>query len=769
MRMPVLSVKLHQPPPPEYMISRVDLLKGSQGADVILVSAQAGSGKSTIVSAWLADQGRPCCWYSLDDWDNDPLQFFTYLAEGLTAIDEQISQALKQLLDAYQSIGFEAFLRALIHHLHAVQSPFILALDDYHTINNEQIHQVLRTMLEHFPPRMQLVVITREDPPLPLARLRAANRLLEVRISQLRFTYEEARAYFTTHLSFPLKEAQLRQLIIRTEGWIAGIQMAALSMQGHDDIDGFIEAFTGSQHYVMDYLIEEVLQRHPPEVRDFLLKTSLTESFSCELCEAMLQLEPGSCGDIIQRLVRTNSFIIPLDPSRQWYRYHHLFRDLLKQRLTHQAGIALRPLHLRAGLWFGGKERVQEAVFHLLQADAAAEAARLIELKWNEMDMRLQSASWLDMARQLPADILDKSPVLAMGYGWALLDKGDIESCRDWFDKALKLHSLCRSEEMPKGVIIHDETQFTMLPATIAGAYAYMAAATGDVEGTFSHARYALEHIPEDQYTRRSMTEMLLGLAYWKNGDLCEAQAVILRSFAYVRKSGNPIIEFSFHMVLGELSIQQGDLTKAKAIFEQTISRLSEGEPAAIMLPSLYLGLAKIAFLKGESGQALTLLEQGKAQGQMFALMDWKYKYYLLLARIYCSEGLIDLARDCIKESKAHFHINPIPEDMTIDDVDRQIELAATRLSIDHTAGTKEDVDPAFIRQHANQRLPEPLTARELEVLALIVSGLSNNEISNSLFLALSTVKGYNQNIFEKLGVSRRTQAVLKAKELGLV
>lgn len=768
MILPILATKLNKPPMPEGVIPREGLMKGSRDADVILVSAQAGSGKSTIVSAWLSDQDKPYCWYSLDNWDNDLMQFLSYLAEGLKAVDESISEALHGLLDAFQSIGPEAFLKALIHQLHGVKTPFILALDDYHAIHNEQIHQVLRTLLEHFPPQMQLVVITREDPPLPLARLRAGKKLLEVRISKLRFTDEEAKAYFANHLSFPLKEAQQRQLIKRTEGWIAGIQMAALSMQGLEDIDGFIEAFTGSQHYIMDYLMEEVLQRHPPEVKAFLLQTSLLDSFSGELCDSMLGLESGSCGAIIGRLVQTNSFIIPMDASGEWYRYHHLFRDLLRQRLAHESAYAPRELHHRAGRWFRDKGRAQEAIHHLLQADAAAEAAALIERKWDEMDMQLQSASWLDMARRLPPDVLEKSPVLAMGYGWALLDKGDIEACKGWFDKALNLHSLCQTEARPQGVIIHDETQFALLPATIAGAYAYIAAATGDVEGTFTHARYALDHTPEDQYTRRSVVEMMLGLANWKSGDLREAEAVIMRSFGNVRRTANPIIEFSFHMVLGELYIQQGDLHKAKAMFEQTISRLSAGGPAAIMLPSLYLGLAKVAFMQGDPGQAFTLLEQGKAQGQVYALMDWKYKYYLLLARIYCAEGLFDLARDCIMESKAHFYINPIPEDVTIDDVEKQIELAAARPQPGLPAGTKDEKDPAFIRERANQGLPEPLTAREFEVLSLIVSGLSNQEICNTLFLALSTVKGYNQNIYEKLGVSRRTQAILTAKELGL-
>ncbi len=768
MAIPVLMAKLHPPPLPAGMVPREEPLKNSAGAQVILVSAQAGSGKSTVVSAWLFMQGRAFCCYSLDDWDNDPLQFFSCLAEGLKAIDEDVSRTLKQLLEAYQSVGYETFLRALIHQLHAVALPFILVLDDYHTIRSEQIHQVLRTLLEHFPPQMQLVLITREDPPLPLAKLRAQRKLLEVRISQLKFTDEEAKTYFANHLPFLLKEAQLDQLIRRTEGWAAGIQMAALSMQGLKDVDSFIEAFTGNQHYVMDYLMEEVLQRHPPEVKDFLLQTSLLDSFSGELCDCMLGLEPGSCGAMIERLVKTNSFIIPLDPSGHWYRYHHLFRDLLKQRLAHEPAYAPGGLHLRAGLWLKQKGRAQEAVHHLMQADATQEAAALIERRWDAMDMQLQSASWLDMARHLPEDILDRSPVLMMGYGWALLDLGETEACKGWFEKALKLHSRCQAQARPQGVIIHDETQFALLPATIASAYAYIAAATGDVEGTFTQARYALAHTPENQYTRRSMVEMLLGLAHWKSGDLREAEAVILRSFEDVRKTANPIIEFSFHMVLGELYIHQGDLRKAKAMFEQTISKLSAGGPAAIMLPSLYLGLAKVALMQGDPGQAFTLLEQGKAQGQVYALMDWKYKYCLLLARIYCAEGLFDLARDCIRESKTHFYINPIPEDVAIDSVEKQIEHLASRHPHGKPLEAGDEKSPGFGRERANQSLPEPLTARELEVLELIVSGLSNQEICNTLFLALSTVKGYNQSIYEKLGVSRRTQAILKARALGM-
>ena len=769
---PVLMTKLHKLQLPDSVISREELLKDSSWASVILVSAQAGSGKSTVVSAWLSEQNRAHCWYSLDDWDNDLMQFFAYLAAGIKPIDENVSEALEQLLDAFQSIGFEAFLRALINQLHTIKSPFILVLDDYHVIRNEQIHQVFRTMLEHFPPLMQLVLITREDPPFPLAKMRASKRLLELRISKLRFTEDEVKVYFSQKLHFTLEEAQLQHLIKRTEGWIAGLQMTALSMQGLDNIDVFIEAFTASNYYIMDYLMEEVLERHPPEIKAFLLSTSILEFFSGDLCDDVLQLEAGASSAIIERLVKTNSFIIPSDSSHKWYRYHHLFRDLLRQRLDHQSKSGLEKLHLRAGLWFKTNQREQEAIHHLLKANAFENAAALIECKWSEMDIQLQSASWLDMAKRLPAAIIERSPVLAMGYGWALLDMGEVEACKAWFGKAQRLYDRCQADACPEDIIITDTTQFNLLPATIASAYGYIAAAIGDIEGIFTHARDALTRIPSDQYYTRAVVAMLLGIAHWKMGDLHEAEVVITQSLKNIRGEVNSLVENSFYMVLGELYIQQGVLNKAKALFEQTISRVIEQNRVPILLASLYLGLAKIAFLRNENRDAYALLEESKAYGQRYSLMDWKYKYNLLLARVYCSEGLYDLARDCIMEGKANYYMNPLPDELTLEDVEIMIDNADTPqhpYPMKAEAINKLGNSPPLKKEHANQSLPEPLTVRELEVLALIMAGLSNQEICDTLFLALSTVKSYNQNIFGKLHVNRRTQAVTKAKELGLV
>lgn len=768
MNIPILMTKLNKPKLPNIVTSKESLLKDSDWADMILVSAQAGSGKSTIVSAWLSEQSKTYCWYSLDDWDNDLIQFFRYLIFGLKSIDFQVSEELNHLLDAYQSIGYERFLKALINQLHAIKDSYILVFDDYHVIKNVQIHEVIKTILDHFPPFMQLVLITREDPPFALSRMRVAKKLLEIRISHLRFTHEEVKRYFLQQLHISLEEEQIQLIDTQIEGWVAGLQMLALSMNGVEDIAGFINAFSKNQYYIMDYLMEEVLERQTADVKEFLLKTSILNVFSAELCDNVLQLEAGSSNKIIEKLLKTNSFIVSTDMTNKWFRYHHLFRDVLRQMLSQRSQLEMDELNKLAGLWFKSNGLSQEAIYHLLQANDFYEAAKVIECKWSEMDIQLQSASWLDMAKKLPGTIIEKSPVLTMGYGWALLDMGEIEASVIWFEKSQKLYNVYKENEQQKNIIINDKTQFELLPATIASAYGYIAAATGDVEGIYTHSSYALELIPDNQYFKRAAVEMLLGIAHWSKGNLQDAETIILSSFINFKRARNPIIENSYFMVLGELYIHQDELNKAEAMFRQTISRLKKDNLVTILLPSLYLGLAKIAFLQNHNEKAHGLLEESKVYAQRYALMDWEYKYYLLLARIYCSEGLNKLALDCINESKIYYYFNPIPEEVGIYEVEKKIKF-----EIEHYQPSLNlDIWPErtlFKNKRINQSLPEPLTVRELEVLSLLVLGLSNKEICNTLFLALSTVKGYNQNIYEKLEVNSRTKAVAKAMELGLL
>jgi LuxR family maltose regulon positive regulatory protein len=758
---------------------------------------------------------------------------------------------------------------------------FVLVLDDYHVIENDQIDIFLNMLIEHMPPRMKLVIITREDPVFPLSKYRLSKKLLEIRISDLRFTNEESEAFLYKQLQRDIDEEHVALFTKRTEGWVAGIQLASLSMQGLEDINSFIEKLSGSHKYIMDYLIEEALEKQSEEVQRFLQLTSLLDYFSCDLCDSLLDAGHGSSMRTIEYLMHRNMFIIPMDQERKWYRYHHLFRDLLSQRLPgyiqEMGGLTVEELHRRAGKWFDSVGMSTEAIHHYLSGLFYDEAANIIECRWAEMDLQLQASTWLAMAKQLPASIIEKRPVLAMGYGWALIDTGDIQGSKKWLEVAERLYAL--HQDNPEEYPVADLKQYELLPATIASAYAYVSAATEDIEGIFIHAEDALRNTPQDQPMKRAVIAMLLGVAHWSSGDLLEAERITVDSLHSFSKDINDFTSNSFYMVLGELCIQMGRLKEAKSIFEKTIARIDSTGRVQPVLASLYLGLANIAYLEGNNQGVYDLLKISKEYGQMYALIDWKYKYYLLFAKLYLSQGLFDRALESLAESKSEYIMNPLPDYLSLEDMESYIrfrsghgmtetdsykasdsfdsdhipylrEFAAafhveqilnqkadndmlkraaricnglitnaksqkrtghrinylilaskvqealgqnkTRQSfydeavalakednyyrpfIDHLpqdAGAKlpkDELQP-LRKESANQKLIEPLTIRELEVLGLIVEGLSNQEISNRLFLALSTVKGYNQTIYEKLDVRRRTEAVAKAGVLGLV
>ncbi len=884
MKFQILQSKLNRPELTTLSVARKDIEKklcDNPWSGIILVSSFAGSGKTTIISDWIKRGNYRHIWYSLDEWDNDLQLFFVYLIEGIKCLDKMVAGDLLQLSESFQSIGYNSFIRSLITKLHRFDKEFVLVLDDYHVIENEQIDTFIKLLIEHMPPKIKLVMITREDPAFPLSKYRVSNKLLELRIADLRFTKEEVKIFLANQLRQVIDEEHAELLTERTEGWVAGLQLAVLSMQGMKDINSFIKEFSGSHNYIMDFLIEEVLEKQHEEVKGFLLKTSVLEYFSFNLSDSLLDEGNGYSRRMIEYLKQSNLFIVPLDQDRKWYRYHHLFRDLLRQRLPQyiqsMGGITVEELHCRAGDWFNAEGMSMEAIHHYLAGQSYDQAAALIECRWVEMDLQLQASSWLAMSKLLPESIIEKRPVLAMGYGWALIDTGDIQGSKKWLDKAKKLYEshYNNPEEFP----VSDLKQYQLLPATIAAAYAYIAAATEDIEGIFIHTNDALAKTPQDQYHQKGVIAMLLGFAHWSSGDLSAAEKIIVDNVHNISKEVNDLTINSFYMVLGELYIQMGRLKDAKSIFEKTIRQVDGVNRVPSLLASLYLGLANISYLEGNNQEVYGLLKKSKEYGQNYALMDWKYKYYLLFAKLYACEGLYAMALDSIYESKNAYFVNPIPDYISIEDMELYIQMRKGRgmlttcdyLMVD-SFGTKsipylvefsaglyveqilnQNADAAMLKkvggicndliesakkqkrtghcinylvlaskvkeaegQHiarkllldeattlanvenyyrpflehlsqdeglkyvkedvlhlkkemANQRLSEPLTIRELEVLGLIVEGLSNKEITNQLFLALSTVKGYNQNIYAKLEVKRRTEAVAKARELGLV
>ncbi|MEI6450076.1 MAG: AAA family ATPase, partial [Actinomycetes bacterium] len=413
---PLLFTKLYVPPPRPGVVARARLTErlneGTHGR-LTLVSAPAGFGKTTLVAEWAAGCGRPVAWLSLDQRDDDPSSFLTYLVAALRTIAPEIGSEAVAALQSPQPPPTESVLTTIVNEISTVPDDFVLILDDYHVLDSRPDDEALAFLLEHLPPRMHLVIATREDPRLPLARLRARGQLTELRAADLRFTPAEATAFLKRAAGLDLSADDVEALETRTEGWIAGLQMAAISLQGLPDAAGFIRSFTGSHRFVLDYLLEEVLQRQPVEVQTFLLRTSVLDRLCGPLCDAVLSSPTGSGDETLQAIERANLFIIPLDNERRWYRYHHLFGDLLRRRLGQSLPAEeVADLHFRASQWYERDGQLLEAFHHATAADDVERAERLIDSDGMNLHLRGVLMPILDWLASLPGTVLDARPRL---------------------------------------------------------------------------------------------------------------------------------------------------------------------------------------------------------------------------------------------------------------------------------------------------------------------------------------------------------------------
>src|SRR2546421_4409141 len=434
MSTPILATKLYIPRPRPNVVSRPRLLERlNEGmhSKLTLISAPAGFGKTTLVSEWVAGIEQSSAWLSLDEGENDPTRFLTYLVAALQTRAPAIGEGMLSALQSAQPPPIEAMLTVLLNDLSTILDPFVLVLDDYHLLDSQPVDQALTYLVEHLPPHMHLVIATREDPRLPLARLRAQGYLTEVRAADLRFTSAEAAAFLNQVMCLSLSAADIARLSRRTEGWIAGLQLAAISMQGQQDTAGFIRTFTGSHHFVMDYLVEEVLGQQSERVQRFLLRTSILDRMSGPLCDAVV-LDPSISGQAtLEDLEHANLFIIPLDDERRWYRYHHLFAELLRLRL-HQSTASspadaqsqVNELHIRASLWYEDQGLELEAFHHAAAANDVERAERLIEGKGMPLHFRGAVAPVLNWLESLPTTVLDAWPSLWTAFASTLLATG---------------------------------------------------------------------------------------------------------------------------------------------------------------------------------------------------------------------------------------------------------------------------------------------------------------------------------------------------------
>jgi LuxR family maltose regulon positive regulatory protein len=419
---PILTTKLFIPPlrPNAVVRSRlIEQLRAGLHGKLSLIAAPAGFGKTTLVSTWLAACGRPVAWVSLDAGDSDPTRFLTYVVAALRTIVPTIGEELFAVLQSPQPPPIDALLPTLLNEIASLPQPVILVLDDYHTIDARPIDQALAFLLDHLPPQLHLAITTREDPQIPLARLRARGQLTEVRASDLRFTTAEAAVFLKQVMDLGLSAEDVAALESRTEGWIAGLQLAALSMRGRDDLGQFVRAFAGDNRYIVDYLIEEVLQGQPETVRSFLLQTSILDHLSGPLCDAVTGQTRGQAQ--LEALHRSNFFVIPLDDRRQWYRYHHLFAEVLATHLRTEQPDLVTVLHQRASGWYAQHGELTDAIRHALAAQDFARAADLIELAIPAMSRSRQEATLLGWLKTLPNELIRARPVLSVASAHLLL------------------------------------------------------------------------------------------------------------------------------------------------------------------------------------------------------------------------------------------------------------------------------------------------------------------------------------------------------------
>lgn len=670
---PVLATKLYIPPVRPNAVSRPRLierlnegLRGSSG--VTLISAPAGFGKTTLVSEWIRSCGLPAAWLSLDTGDNDHNRFMNYLVAALQTLAqkngrEPFGAGALALLQSSQPPASESILTALVNELSSITGSFILVLDDYHVIDSPPVDQALTFLVEYQPGSMHLVIATREDPPLPLARMRARGRLTELRAVDLRFTPAEAAEFLTQAMGLSLSPEDISTLEERTEGWIAGLQLAALSMQNRQDAGSFIQSFSGSHRFVLDYLVEEVLRRQPQHVRDFLLQTSILDRLCGSLCNALTGDEDGK--EMLETLERGNLFVIPLDDRRQWFRYHHLFAEVLQTHLREALPERIASLHRRASAWFEQNDLLPEAIRHALDAGDDERAADLIEQVWLEMDLNYQSATWLGWAKALPAGQIGARPVLCVGFAWAMLAVGEIEASEDYLRQAERWLKAGESPgaARPPGMVVVDEAEFRSLPASIAAARAYRALALGDTGGTKSQARKALALVTEGETIHRTQATALLGMAEYAEGNLPAAEQEFLKFQAMMWQANNIANAISITYILAEIMLIQGRLREAVSAYRKALKQAADrGALSFLGASDLYRGLSEVLCEQGDLEAAAQHLQTAQSLGERSALTGWPHRLCVAQARIKEAQGDAPGALALLDEAERKFVRNPLPD-----------------------------------------------------------------------------------------------------------
>ncbi len=884
----LLQTKLYQPQIRGDLVSRqrlVELLDQGIDRKLILVSAPAGYGKTTLLSTWISQTDRRAAWLSLDEEDNDAACFLDYLIASLQTVLPGIGKEMPSLHGVSNPRPSKILLTPLLNEITRSSEDILLVLDDYHVISTQDVHEMMVFLLHHLPSNLHIAIASRTDPPIRMAKLRARGDLCEVRAADLRFTQDEAVDFFNHLEGLELYFADIKTLVDKTEGWIAGLQLAAISLQRHPDKGAFLRVFAGDDRHIADYLFEEVLHSLPENVQTFLLETSILDRLNASLCQAVTKQQDSA--SILSLLERANLFLIPLDGRRQWFRYHHLFADLLRLQLDKQHPSQIPLLHARASEWYENNDYLNLSILHAVKAADIPRLENLVRantLGMLEIGESVTVDRWLSA---LPEDTVRNSLWLSVARGWTLMMTGKIEAA----EEAVKNLGAFVSD--PKT----DPDQMKRALGQIAALQAYIADLMGDPAKVEAYARDALEKLSKDDQLAVAIASMMLATAYNRQGDTTKAEAALQGALATCETNPYSFAAIDSLCMLSMIQHLNGQLHESAATLRRALdlsnenlargnrrfpitglvhvyqsqllyewNRLEEGlkevkQGLAWLEPCGYtdcviVGLINEALIyhaMGEDVQAIKIIEKAKRvsrripywysrvvgtetwlralQGESNEVADALHEQeamlsqepeihrgmlYRYLAKIYLAQGrypdaaqllqrvvpLTDqqgsqdrLIRILVLQAVALFGLGD--EDQALAHIQRAIELAKpggyVRVFLDEGEpaaqllyrAAQKGVHPAYCMRLLDEfskhilrmdgisgesaELVEPLSQREIEVITYIARGCTNQEIARDLHLSLYTVKSHARNIFGKLGVKNRTEAVAKARLIGLL
>ncbi len=890
----LLNTKLNIPPIRPSHVQRNDLiqkLNKLREYKLALIVASAGYGKTALISEWIVQSSMRAVWFSIDAGDNDPVRFWDYVIAAIQTVSPTIGEQTLTLLHEPQPLPIETILSSLINELSALPDLLTLVLDDYHVIESSSIHDGLAFLVEHMPSQIRLIMTTRTDPPLPLARMRVRSQLLELRSADLRFSQQQIAAFFTDVMGLKLTTDEVTALDTRVEGWIAGLQLAGLALQGKTDIAGFITSFAGDHHYVLDYLGDEILDRQQEAMQQFLLQTSILERLNADLCDTVTATAEGR--NVLEHLERHHFFVVALDDKRQWYRYHRLFADFLHHRLKLKYPNHVKELHQRASHWFEQNGLQSEAIGHALAAQDYERAAELVQsmaelLIWR----RAEHNTLLGWLTTLPDNILQKCPRLYLYHAWVLYLTNQISEAEQCIHDA-------------ENALDHINTTDPLIAGMLAAIHSTLTGIKHQFPETLMLSRQALEQLPEETVSWRCMAAINLGVTCAYIGEVQEAVAVLSYAMELSQEIGSSfamlsafwhlsslqIAQLNLHaaettcqqleqaaqmpglqrfpingyitLLLGEINMERNDMEAAERYLLESAGQMNpESFPTTLLRG--YVALSRLKTLHEDTEGAehywqlaeqigrmgklqgrSTLLSVSQArrwleQGNLDAVESWvaenhlgiddeysyhREDYYLVLARFFIAKGttvdkalyLLDrmikraeasqrtgsLIRALILQAIA-FHTGSKSQE-AVESLARALNLAereqlvhifiderqpmalllekalgmlrkgqlALPISSEYptrllAAMGKRDLSPTPTRRTIGH-LADDLSERELEVLRLLADGLESNEIAERLVIAVDTARKHIKNIYSKLDVHSRWEAIKHAEEYHLL